>query len=217
VDAKPRRKENSRTTPLRNRHRERVELTRSRLLKAAEKIFARDGFEAARLEEIASEAGYTRGAFYANFGSKEELFISMVAEQADKRMAGVRYVANSASKPAARLQAMRDHYIRSLQDPVWNVLFVEYKLFILRHPELKTRVSEMQKRTFATVTAVLDEIYASARISLPVSTLAIAISLGALANTLGIDRLIGGTITENEVETVLGSFFDAIVGRRENL
>jgi AcrR family transcriptional regulator len=52
----------------------RTDATRRKLLAAAENIFARDGFEAARLEDIAGLAGYTRGAFYANFQSKEDIF-----------------------------------------------------------------------------------------------------------------------------------------------
>ena len=50
----------------------RTAATRRKLLLAAEQTFARDGYEAARLEDIAARAGYTRGAFYANFASKEE-------------------------------------------------------------------------------------------------------------------------------------------------
>ncbi len=63
-----------------SRHQERTEITRARLIQSAEKIFARDGFEAAKLEEIAADAGYTRGAFYANFDSKEDLFLRAAGE-----------------------------------------------------------------------------------------------------------------------------------------
>src|ERR1700749_1355743 len=48
------------------------ERTRAELLRAAEVIFARDGFEASRIEDIAAEAGRSRGAFYANFASQTE-------------------------------------------------------------------------------------------------------------------------------------------------
>ena len=53
----------------------RTAATRRKLLLAAEQTFARDGYEAARLEDIAARAGYTRGAFYANFESKEDIFL----------------------------------------------------------------------------------------------------------------------------------------------
>ena len=58
----------------------RTEATRRKLLEAAEQIFARDGYEAARLEDIAAPAGYTRGAFYANFESKEDIFFALLEQ-----------------------------------------------------------------------------------------------------------------------------------------
>ncbi|HEX3436572.1 MAG TPA: TetR/AcrR family transcriptional regulator [Pseudacidobacterium sp.] len=190
-----------------NRHAERTAQTRARLLEAGEKIFARDGFEAAKLEEIATEAGYTRGAFYANFASKEDLFIALLAEEVERRMARASQLAR-ATKPTA--QILRENYIQSLKNKTWNVLFIEYKLFILRHPEFKEKVTEMQAKAFATTSIVLEEIYRGAGIKLPVSTLAAAISLAAVANTLGIDLMIGKAITEKEVDTILGLFFDAL-------
>ncbi|PQP46506.1 TetR family transcriptional regulator, partial [Mycolicibacterium austroafricanum] len=53
----------------------RVEHTRTLLLDAAEEVVARLGFGAAALEVIADAAGYTRGAIYSHFGTKEELFL----------------------------------------------------------------------------------------------------------------------------------------------
>jgi AcrR family transcriptional regulator len=49
--------------------------TRAKLLRAARKVFAREGFERARLEGIAEEAGKTRGAFYTHFEDKEDVFL----------------------------------------------------------------------------------------------------------------------------------------------
>src|SRR3981189_3371420 len=62
---------------VRSRQAERTEATRQKLLAAAERIFARDGFEDARLVEVAAGAGVTRGAFYANYGGREEIFFAL--------------------------------------------------------------------------------------------------------------------------------------------
>src|SRR6516164_38206 len=69
-----------------SRRQERTEITRARLIQSAEKVFARDGFEAAKLEEIAADAGYTRGAFYANFDSKEDLFFALLEREVETRI-----------------------------------------------------------------------------------------------------------------------------------
>jgi AcrR family transcriptional regulator len=50
--------------------------TRERLLDAAARVIARDGYHGARLAEIAREAGLTTGAIYSNFRDKEELFLA---------------------------------------------------------------------------------------------------------------------------------------------
>src|SRR5207237_2583883 len=56
----------------------RRELTRTALVEAAADVFAKRGFDAASLEEIAEAAGFSRGAIYSNFGSKEELMLAVV-------------------------------------------------------------------------------------------------------------------------------------------
>lgn len=55
--------------------------TRRRLLDAAAEVFLRRGFQGASVEEISDEAGFTRGAFYSNFESKEELFVELLQER----------------------------------------------------------------------------------------------------------------------------------------
>jgi AcrR family transcriptional regulator len=58
--------------------REKQAQTRERLLEAAERVFLRRGFQGSSVEEISAEAGFTRGAFYSNFESKEQLFVELL-------------------------------------------------------------------------------------------------------------------------------------------
>jgi AcrR family transcriptional regulator len=60
---------------------ERQRQTRERLLEAAERVFLRRGLQGSSVEEIAAEAGYTRGAFYSNFKSKDELFVELLQDR----------------------------------------------------------------------------------------------------------------------------------------
>lgn len=62
---------------------EEAERTRQDLLKAALTVFSQQGYSAARLEDIAQAAGVTRGAIYHHFGSKAELFSSLVEQAAE--------------------------------------------------------------------------------------------------------------------------------------
>ena len=68
----------------------RRENTRARLLDAAAGVFAEAGLEGASVEAICERAGFTRGAFYSNFDSKDELFLELASTVAEQRLAAVR-------------------------------------------------------------------------------------------------------------------------------
>ncbi|MEH0541934.1 helix-turn-helix domain containing protein [Streptomyces sp. B21-105] len=57
--------------------------TRANLLDAAFAVFAAKGFGRVSIEEVCEAAGYSRGAFYSNFGSLDELFFALYQERAD--------------------------------------------------------------------------------------------------------------------------------------
>jgi len=60
---------------------ERKAQTRARLLDAAARVYARRGFDGATLDEVAAEAGFTKGAVYSHFGSKEKLLMALSEDQ----------------------------------------------------------------------------------------------------------------------------------------
>lgn len=68
----------------------RREATREKLLDAAAQVFAEEGLDAASVEAICERAGFTRGAFYSNFDSKDELFLELAGRVARARVASVR-------------------------------------------------------------------------------------------------------------------------------
>src|SRR6202789_387766 len=86
------------------------EQTRADLLRAAEIIFARDGFEASRIEDIAAEAGRSRGAFYANFASKTEVFLALRALATRRRARELRERIEHVKDEAERYDAII-HYV----------------------------------------------------------------------------------------------------------
>src|SRR5499427_5577734 len=101
------------------KHQERTEETRRVLLKSARLTFARDGFEACRIEDIAAAAGYTRGAFYAHFETKEELFFALLQEETDRHAARIRAVLESYNSVERRTTALRDYYVQCNADREW--------------------------------------------------------------------------------------------------
>ena len=75
---------NSMKTRRRLTREERKEVTRMRLIEAAERLFIRKGFDNASVEEISEAAGYSRGAFYSNFDDKEQVFLAVIDRRRPK-------------------------------------------------------------------------------------------------------------------------------------
>ena len=75
--------------PKRLTRKEKQAETRARLLDAAEQVFLRGGLQGSSVEEIAAEAGFTRGAFYSNFKSKEELFVELLQDRVYRQYAAI--------------------------------------------------------------------------------------------------------------------------------
>jgi AcrR family transcriptional regulator len=121
---------------------ERSERTRAALLSAAEAVFARDGFEASRIEDIAAEAGRSRGAFYANFVNKTEVFLALRSIAMRRRAGEVRDLFERFPEPAARDRAILHSIAKQLCDTPSLLLQIEFKLFALRHPEMLADLSE---------------------------------------------------------------------------
>ena len=125
--------------------------TRSCLMKSAAKIFARRGLQHASIEEVAQDAGFTKGAFYANFRSKEELFLAMLDERfseqlakLDERMAGEGELSDQARDAAV-------DFARDLSDdPVWMRLYFQFAAHAARdegfRAELVTRMRALRAR-----------------------------------------------------------------------
>ena len=194
-----------------SRQQARTLATRRRLLVAAEKTFARDGFEAARLEDIAGLAGYTRGAFYANFRGKEDIFFALLEDWVAKRIGEVTALLAKHANPAKRLRALREHYAQLAKDRRLVLLSLEFKLYAIRHPEAHARLQVRQRRIRASAGDLLHRLAEATGRKLPVPKMAAAAALGALSNALLLEHLVdGATISDQDIRYLLGVFFDAI-------
>jgi AcrR family transcriptional regulator len=129
-----------------NKHQLRTEETRRKLLKAAEKVFAKVGFEAARLEDIAIEAGHTRGAFYAHFTRKEDLFFALLEEKAYQHLRTIQAIVDEHPDGGERTRRFRDYYAGLAANPNWSMLMLEFKLFAARHPKLRDKLAARHRQ-----------------------------------------------------------------------
>jgi AcrR family transcriptional regulator len=120
--------------PRRLTRKEKQAHTRSCLMASAAKVFARRGLQSASIDEVAEDAGYTKGAFYANFKSKEELFLAMLDERFAGRLEDIDAVVASDADPEDQARRAGTDFTRYLDaDPEWQRLFFEFTAHAARN------------------------------------------------------------------------------------
>jgi AcrR family transcriptional regulator len=130
---------------------QRQEHTRHCLLEAAGRVFARRGLVQASVDEVAADAGFTKGAVYANFGSKEELFLEMLDVRFAQRLGEMDRALSTDEPPEAQARAAGQDFVDYLGgDPEWARLFFEAALYAAREEgfrvELQSRYAAMRER-----------------------------------------------------------------------
>jgi AcrR family transcriptional regulator len=120
--------------------------TRKALLRAAKDVFVRDGFAASRIEDIAAEAGRTRGAFYANFKGKEEAFFALLEEElAEIERSAIEAVSVGSTLPERRKLARGFFTEKVFRNPENIILRLEFKLYAVRRPQVHKQLAETER------------------------------------------------------------------------
>ena len=124
--------------------------TREKLFEAAARVFEEQGIGGASIEAIAATAGFSRGAFYSNFASKEELIIAMLEDHVEQSILRIRDLLERHKNLADFIEALKTMG-RSQQDPLGRspLLHMEMILFVARaekrRPELAKRLRARRK------------------------------------------------------------------------
>ncbi|WP_330254610.1 TetR/AcrR family transcriptional regulator [Nocardia sp. NBC_00565] len=142
--------------PARRVTRRRTE-TRKRLLSAAYQVFAEEGFGRATVERVCDRAGFTRGAFYSNFTSLDELFLAMWEQRSAAMIAGVRATLDAFSvEGVVDIRAAVERLDRAVPiDEDWYRITAEFTTHALRTPGLR---QVMAAREEAIVAALMPTI-----------------------------------------------------------
>jgi AcrR family transcriptional regulator len=125
---------------------ERQRRTREDLVDAAERLFSKQGFHATSLDAVAAEAGFTKGAVYSNFDSKEDLFFAVYERRVDRRVEQMEGALANAATSVEALEGMMPGAGRPPADDGWLAVFFEFWAHVLRHPELRQRFAEQHRR-----------------------------------------------------------------------
>ena len=169
---------------------ERQANTRAELVDAAERLFSGQGFHATSHDAIADEAGYTKGAVYSNFASKEDVFFAVYERRVQRYLAAVdRTVAESDDAVEGVLRVIAGVAARRENDDGWLAVFLEFWTHVLRHPEHRARFAEIHARAVDPFVKSTDRFAAERGIELPLEARQLAVALFAMGTGLGLERL----------------------------
>ncbi len=162
--------------------------TKNQLLESARQIFAKNGFQGASVDMIAEHAGYSKGAVYSNFESKEALFLALLKERMSEEIGELRTLLSRNGSAEEIMQALEDKYRSLEKQEIWCLLATEFQLQAGRNPEFAAPFAALyrnQRRAIAELLKVLAE-----KMGAPVPSHldAIATSLIALTHGIALQR-----------------------------
>ncbi len=193
--------------PKRLTREEKRQRTRSSLLSSAAKVFACRGMERASIDEVAEEAGYTKGAFYANFKSKEELFLAMLDDRFAQRIEEIDRVWGSTGDLRDKARQAGEDFANYLSDEEWSRLFFEFAAYAARNEdfrqELVTRYRTLRDRTAELFRRRAEALGQEP----PVPVERVAVMTFAMANGMALERLLEPEIFDDELHPEMMAFF----------
>jgi AcrR family transcriptional regulator len=143
------------TEPKRRRSREE---TRQRLVDAALDVFSRNGYERATVDEIVRDAGFSKGAFYVHFESKDDLFWQLLEERIEAQQETFRQALDpSDSVIENERRVLEVLFAAQSEDRLSPALFLEFAAHGMRNDKVRERLGEMYARWHAFVVETLKQ------------------------------------------------------------
>ncbi|RSM75931.1 TetR/AcrR family transcriptional regulator [Kibdelosporangium aridum] len=191
--------------------------TQRRLIDAAYEVFCELGIRDAPVEVICERAGFTRGAFYSNFDSKEDLFLAVYREQMQERVDRLRAAVDDAAKSSDDVTQVLQHaavlFMESLtSDVTWYLLNVEFRAQALRQPELRAPTAAAEARFHDGLAEILLGLLNKLGLRLTVEPRSAVDTIVALYQTM-LERSLLGEQDSRYVTDVIPRVFASLVTR----
>ena len=169
---------------------EKKALTREKLLDAATRVFARRGFTAASIDEVADEAGLTKGAVYSQFGSKDDLVVALFEERLDKLTLGIPGALDMDSDVESQAEAA-GRLLEKLEDEERDLFLLqnEFQIHAIRNPQFSEAYRRRTERIRAEIVKLVEQGAATMDVPLTMPSNEVALVVNALALGLGLFRL----------------------------
>ena len=186
--------------------------TRERLIEAAHEVFATEGIEATTIDRIAEEAGYSRGAFYSNFETKDDLLKALADRESEKMESEFAQLEGSGLPPERMLQALREYALQMTTDRKACLFYLELEMYGVRHPEARPIIADFVRKDTARAARFLDALFGMFGVTAHPRSELIISSYVAMAQGLTMRQIVEpDTLSDQVVRESLGLYFDSVV------
>jgi AcrR family transcriptional regulator len=191
--------------------------TRADLIVAARRVFLERGFHAATLDEIAEEAGYTKGAVYSNFSGKDDLFLALLAEHyADRAELYEALVLTPGDLEETNRAVARVMLEAYELEPAWWPLVSDFASHAARHPELNERLRATREGFLDALAATIERLCERHGISFVLPAREVARGTGALMRGMAVEWAIDpATADQAAFEEMLAAYLRGLVPPHE--
>jgi AcrR family transcriptional regulator len=166
--------------------------TRTRLIDTARQLFVEHGYGGTSIRDIADGAGYSQGAFYSNFASKEDVLLELLKGHMEAEGAQLSQVMESDGRTPEQIFAELESWAATLNvDASWSMLSIELQLHANRSPTFAAKYQTVWDAHRARLGGVVGKLFATLGRTPPAEPVELASAFMALAHGLALQG--GGT------------------------
>jgi AcrR family transcriptional regulator len=185
--------------------------TRSALLESAAKLICRKGITEASIDDVAADAGYTKGAFYANFKRKEEMFLVMLDEAYAEELERLEARLPGEGAPVEEVRESAEDFLSFVRsNPDWPRLYFEFVVYAARNPEFREELATRNRAMRERIAEVIRKWSAGFGAQPPFSYEDIAMMLFSMADGFLIQQLVEPDTDEGLYGTMNATLFKGI-------
>jgi len=157
----------------------------------ARTVFLRRGFHGTTLDDIAEEAGYTKGAVYSNFESKDDLFLAILDQRFESRTLGAVVAASSARSLGAALRENARLFVEAEhRESSWEPLLIEFWTHASHNRDTRKAAAARHDRVLDAVAGLLVELAQRFEFEWAVPAREVGRAAGAFARGMTLERLL---------------------------
>jgi AcrR family transcriptional regulator len=184
--------------------------TRERLLEAGAQIIAKKGLAGSSVEDIAAHAGYTRGAFYSNFDSKNDLFIELLKRDHKDIQEGLQQILDAGLSKQDMQTQLSAFYIQAYCGDTSFALWAEARLCALRDPKFRIRLNALLLEKRDTIGYFIEQFCKAMDKELPVPGRDLAFGTMALIDGVRFfNACMPKELPDENAQAMLGAIFAA--------